>query len=94
MEKTFTQCDICHKGINCDDNYVSFVRNVEQTEFIVEENCLITEVIDSKQIVTLCNDCGDPSSKDQFSADTMSIIINLLKTDNSIQEPLIKTLKK
>lgn len=59
MKTIFSNCDKCGKNIQYGKPHVSFTKNVEYAEHVSQRNRTEIQVIDSVQILTLCEPCGE-----------------------------------
>ena len=63
-------CNICGKLIKHGNAYVTIVRNVEHFENVIVKNHEEITVIDSEELVTFCDCCGN-----KFNANTLKQIM-------------------
>lgn len=76
MNTVFTNCSRCGKDIHYGNAYVTILRNIEQAEKIAFSEDVETDVIDSREILTLCGKCGN-----SFNSDAIAQVINAIPMD-------------
>jgi hypothetical protein len=78
MSNEISVCCRCGESIVCGDTYVSIVRNVEKIYMNPISNEEEIRVVDSSEVISFCESCGD-----QFDADLIGNIINAIPTDKN-----------
>lgn len=73
MKNIFTSCDRCGKDILFGQSHVSISRNIETVENNIANQTLEAEVLNSEEVICLCNTCGA-----NFDAEKLAQIINIV----------------
>ena len=73
MKNTFTSCDRCGKDILFGQSHISICRNIETVENNIISLTLEAEVLNSEEVICLCNKCGA-----NFDTEKLMQLINII----------------